>query len=449
MAPLVFGGGEFSSSFNQNLSNEPTDLDKSEEPVNGIEESEEEPERLIYGSAVYGAFSGGNLKVSMLNQQPDPVEPGKYVDVRFKVENLGDERVEDITIEFVPEYPFSKDPGKDKYINIKSLDAHQKEGRSVIVKFTLRVDERAVEGENPVKLKISQGDKAPITRSFNIDIESKFANLELSSVDSYPYPAFPGEKVSVSFEADNLADSAIKNVNFRLGLDTPESLADGGKDLPFAPLTHGSEKEVGVVESGEKVSLNYNLMVSPDTKPGLYKIPVEISFYDQRNNKYIKKEMVGVLVNSEPRVSVILDEDEGVRPGQKNEISIRFTNKGLPDLKFLTATIVETDKYEVFSPKEKYMGNLDSDFYDMVNYKIYVEPTNDSTITIPIVYEFMDGVNNDYTKSEELEVRVLTPELKERMGLVEEPVRPVLLYVIIAVVVLFVLYRYNKKRKQK
>lgn len=396
-----------------------------------------------------GTLDGGNLRVSMLNQQPDPVEPGKYVDVRFKVENLGDERVEDVILEFVPEYPFSMDPGKDKTVNITSLDAHQKEGRSAIVKYTLRVDERAVEGENPVKMRIKEGDDAPVTRTFNINVESKFANLQLSTVESTPYPGHPGEKITMNFEAENLADSAIKNVKFRLGLDTPERPAEEAEDLPFAPLTHGSEKEIGLIEAEESVKVNYDLMVAPDTNPGLYKIPVEISFYDQRNNEYIKKEMVGVLVNSEPRLSVVLDEDEGVRPGQKNELSIRFTNKGLPDLKFLTATIKETEKYEVFSSKEKYMGNLDSDFYDMVNYKVYIEPTNESTITIPIVYEFMDGVNNEYRKSEELQVRVLTSELEERMGMVEEPARPVFLYVLIAVVVLFILYRYNKKRKQK
>ncbi|MFW6450338.1 MAG: COG1361 S-layer family protein [Nanoarchaeota archaeon] len=448
MAPFVFASDEFESTSSQELSNEPEIMQEDEE-YEGDDNQQEQRERLVYGAQVYDTFSGGNVQVSMLNQQPDPVEPGKYVDVRFKVENLGDERVEDIMLEFVPEYPFSKDPGKDKTVNITSLDAYQKEGRSVIVKYTLRVDERAVEGENQVKLKIKEGDLAPTTRIFNINVESKFANLELSSIESTPYPAFPGEEVKVSFEAENLADSAIKNVRFRLGLDTPESVADEGKDLPFAPLRHGTEKEVGLIEPGENVSLNYDLMVSPDASPGIYKIPMEISFYDQRNNEYKKKEMFGVFVNSEPRISVVLDEDEGVRPGQKNELSIRFTNKGLPNLKFLTARITETEQFEVFSPKEKYMGNLDSDFYDIVNYKVYIEPTNESTIKIPIVYEFMDGVNNDYTRSKELEIRVLTPELEERMGLVEEPAQPVFIYVLIAFVVLYILYRFNKKRKQK
>jgi len=48
-----------------------------------------------------------NIKVSFVNQEPDPAEPGTFVDVRFKFENIGLETSDEITVELLPEFPFS------------------------------------------------------------------------------------------------------------------------------------------------------------------------------------------------------------------------------------------------------------------------------------------------------------------------------------------------------
>ena len=37
-----------------------------------------------------------SIRVALVNQEPDPVEPGKYVDVRFKIENRGSKNAEDV-----------------------------------------------------------------------------------------------------------------------------------------------------------------------------------------------------------------------------------------------------------------------------------------------------------------------------------------------------------------
>ncbi len=394
------------------------------------------------------AFQGSHLKVSMVNQIPDPAEPGKYVDVRLKVENLGDESIENVEIEFVPSYPFSIEDGENKVKKISNLDSPQKDSRAVILKYKIRVDDRAVEGDNSIRFNVKKDGDDMGKRIFYIDLMSTYVNLELKSVNVTPSPGYPGEKAKMVLEAENLANSPLRNVRFKLNL-RPETAQGGFEDLPFVPLKHGTEKEISVVEAGERVSLFYELMIDPDASTGTYKIPITIYYYDQLNQEYFKDEVIGLIVNSEPALSVILDEDRGVRPGRTNEVSIRFTNKGLPDLKFLTATIQETEQFEVFSPKESYMGNLDSDFYDMANYKLYIEPTNESFVTIPITYEYMDALNNKYTISEELQVRVLTPELEERMGISHETGGSAIVYIIIGVVVLFVVYKYYKKRKRK
>ena len=60
-----------------------------------------------------------DVRVSFVNQEPDPAEPGKYVDVRFKFENNGSDQAKDVVIELLPEYPFSLDPGKSAIKKLK------------------------------------------------------------------------------------------------------------------------------------------------------------------------------------------------------------------------------------------------------------------------------------------------------------------------------------------
>jgi hypothetical protein len=42
-----------------------------------------------------------DIKVTMVNQEPDPVNPDSYVDVRFKIENLGTGEAQDVKFEIV------------------------------------------------------------------------------------------------------------------------------------------------------------------------------------------------------------------------------------------------------------------------------------------------------------------------------------------------------------
>ena len=60
--------------------------------------------------------------------------------------NYGDIRSEGAGIKFIPEYPFSLDPGENNEIIIKELPI----GKSVIQGFKVRVDAGAREGENNI-----------------------------------------------------------------------------------------------------------------------------------------------------------------------------------------------------------------------------------------------------------------------------------------------------------
>ena len=51
---------------------------------------------------------GTALRVTLVNQEPDPVEPGSVFDVRFKIENIGSSNAEDVLVDLIQGESLSK-----------------------------------------------------------------------------------------------------------------------------------------------------------------------------------------------------------------------------------------------------------------------------------------------------------------------------------------------------
>ena len=102
---------------------------------------------VIRDEVTYGLL---DPDTNMVNQVPDPVEPGGYVEVRFKVENIGAETVENLVFELLPQYPFSLDRGS-KAVKMVGDIVYQAGDEAYILYYKLRVDKDAIEGNNPIK----------------------------------------------------------------------------------------------------------------------------------------------------------------------------------------------------------------------------------------------------------------------------------------------------------
>ena len=62
--------------------------------------------------SIDGHFMSPDIQVTLLNQDPDPVQPGDVVEVRFQVQNKLSETTDDVYIEILPEFPFSMYSGE-------------------------------------------------------------------------------------------------------------------------------------------------------------------------------------------------------------------------------------------------------------------------------------------------------------------------------------------------
>src|SRR3989338_8253475 len=159
---------------------------------------------FIFSTSVSSALLHGfpysaDIGITLLNQDPDPVEPGKYVDIRFMLENYGESAAQNITLVVIPKYPFSLDDESSAEQTVGRLGGMQMSKESTIVKYKLRVDKNALDGVYPIKLKFKTSNEKGFVEIENINISVKTRNLRLliDSTEIVPERISPGESAEI------------------------------------------------------------------------------------------------------------------------------------------------------------------------------------------------------------------------------------------------------------
>jgi hypothetical protein len=125
------------------------------------------------------------LKATLVNQNPSTADPGGYVELLFKIENRGTSKAENATLELIPEYPFSLDPGVNAVNMLGTINGLQSGDNAFLVRYKLKVDKDAVDGDNEIKLKYYAGDDSVYNLvTFNISISNPRTEFDVIVQDS-------------------------------------------------------------------------------------------------------------------------------------------------------------------------------------------------------------------------------------------------------------------------
>ena len=399
------------------------------------------------------------INITMLSQDPDPVGPGEYFEVRFKIHNdYGGSVAERFQVMLDPDYPFSLDKNEEALRNIGEMPALGDAGNVLVLKFKVRVAENAVEGANPLKLKYKHGSLGWISREFDVDVQTVDANLGIVGVETLPEKIKPGEEVTLNIKVKNMADSTMKDVTLKLDLTYSELLDSATvvtasdsilafNSLPFAPIGSATEQKIESLNPGEEYIYSYKLIAFSDAESMIYKVPIEITYYDELETSYVKNDIIGLVVGSKPDMSVVVEEADLYVGKTSGDIAIKFVNKGFSDVKFLQVTLEDNGEYEVISAKEVYIGNVESDDYETAEFTVFLTngaTKQEKTIHLPINVEYRDANNNIYTEKLDLELDILKPE---KLG-IKKSSNGSGLIIILLVVGGIIYYRRRKKKKK-
>jgi len=275
--------------------------------------------------------------------------------------------------------------------------------------------------------------------------------LVIDSVSMYPSEIAPGETAVITVGIENDGKEDITNVAVILDLTgIIESNMPGVPaitlDIPFAPYESSSEHSFDEIQEDEKDYAEFEIIALSNAKSGVYKIPLKIS-YTENGELETRSSLIGITVNTEPIIGVNIEEGLLLKP-QENEIGIKIINKGLSDVRFLEVEIGSSTYFDVLSPKQVYIGDIDSDDFDTADFKIYFKSNAPNTLTLPVSVIYKDAVNNKYSEDFDLQVKVYTREKAIELGLLEKSNTRLYAGVVVGLVILYIIYKKIKKQRK-
>lgn len=385
------------------------------------------------------------LSVVVLRYDPFPAEPGKYFDLWLQVENNGDLDAQNVDFKLMPSYPFSLDASETADRNFGTVLGHS----SVLVKYKIRVDSGAVEGTSPVYYQYTtQTNATPVPGEVDVMVLTANTVLATESVGSEPSRIAPGEGANITIKFRNTANTDIKYLTVSLGLVTelPSSTGTTVVELPFTPLGEGNEKTINLLPGGGEAELSFNLVANPDASSGPYKIPLLINYYDNLGNLYNKSELVGIIVGSDPVLGAEIESSGVYGTGQPGDVNIKFVNRGVTNIKFLTATLNPSNDYKILSSDTQYIGKIDSDDYEVAKFTLSLNRVSDGKIILPITVDYADANNVRYTKDMNITLYVYS---QKELGLSSSSGLGTIAIAIIIIAAAYLVYRRWLKKAKK
>jgi hypothetical protein len=400
---------------------------------------------VIRDEVTYGLL---DPDTNMVNQVPDPVEPGGYVEVRFKVENIGAETVENLVFELLPQYPFSLDRGS-KAVKMVGDIVYQAGDEAYILYYKLRVDKDAIEGNNPIKVRYSiDSGLTWSSKEFHVRVQTQDAMVSIENVILEPGQIAPGKQAKLTLDIQNNEDTLIKDIRVNLGVLTKIVTSTvTTSELPITPIGSTNEKMIRNIGAHQSENATFDLIADPDAESTIYKLPITISYIDNVGTNYSKMYYTSIVVGEEPDLTAVIEESEIITSGKTGEVSLRFTNKGASDVKFLYVELLKSENYEILSQPNVYIGNIDSDDYESAEFNLHVKGTRDKSVQLPLRIEYRDSNNNEFKKDTILNLRLYSGSEAKKYGLV--PASNPLKSILFLAIVLWGIWFYYKKKKNK
>jgi len=276
--------------------------------------------------------------------------------------------------------------------------------------------------------------------------------LTISSAETIPNEVQPGERFSLDLKVENNLNEDVENVVVSLVLEPTVSTTTGQiiYQPPFAPYQSSSEATIEEINNGDDEKIGFDLTAFSDAVSGTYNIPVKVSYTLSDNGTRVNNEGLGVIsvvVNAKPKIELSSEGDILIK-GTKGKISIKVINSGLGDSKFLSIGISQIPGIRITSTNKVYIGNVDSNDFDVADFDVFVNTDALSSINLPVVLTYTDSQNKQVTENKIISINAYTAKEATDLGLIGKNNAFVIILSLVGVLVLFLIYRRIKKKNR-
>ena len=224
---------------------------------------------LLFSGASQAELAENSLKISLIKYDPYPVSPDSDFGVWVQLENVGDNDINAVSIEFVPKYPFSIKPGDS---TVKYPGTIRKNDK-IIYKFSVHVDKNAFVGTNKIEIGY-RVDGSFIKKEFDIEVGSDVVDAKGTvRMDKYslsPEVFMEGDTGTVALTLKNSATAytiKIDGRDYSMNAQVQSAELLGNE---FIDVTSEPYYNPGIIGPGDSLELPYTIKVRDNTPDGTY-----------------------------------------------------------------------------------------------------------------------------------------------------------------------------------
>ncbi|MBI2498736.1 hypothetical protein HYV88_00670 [Candidatus Woesearchaeota archaeon] len=260
--------------------------------------------------------------------------------------------------------------------------------------------------------------------SINLASAVSVSNIQASTI-------FPGESTYVSITLENNLDDTVEKLSISLVLDK----------TPFITIG-SSEKSIDELKENRQRNFEFQIKAPNDIKPGNYNIPYSI-LYNLNDQSEQKQGTFGITVDAKTELSFSGEVENNI-VGEKGKVSLKIVNNGLADLRFVSVKLVPVG-FTLTSPDEVYIGTVNSDDFETANFDVIFTGDNSKLSSIVNYRDFNNNVKSEVV---DIPLNVYTREKALELGLIKKSYIWIYVIIVLAVLVLWFIYRKIKKRRR-
>ena len=185
-----------------------------------------------------------DVGATLVNQDPYPAVPGEYVKVVFQVDGISNSACGEITVDLMQDFPYSLDPGVSSQIMVQGGVYPQDYASFLLAPYRVRIDEQAMDGENPIRLKYSatgviSSNVSYRTEEFNLTIEDLHTDFEIAVKD------YDRSSNTLTFEILNVGEHDVEALTVEVPRQSTISVKGSNRNI------------VGSLDSNEDTTFSF------------------------------------------------------------------------------------------------------------------------------------------------------------------------------------------------
>ncbi len=388
------------------------------------------------------------IEITLVEQDPDPVAPGDYTDLRFSIKNTGKNTAKNVEIRAEVSYPFSayeEDP--QDYISLGDIDIYDstaEETNEVSKTVRVRVDKDAVAGAYTFtpQFRVYNVPSNVFWQNadhFNIEVESEKTILTITDFHTVPERIAPGQQGTLFITFENQGAQYLEDIKIK---------CDFSSVSEFFPVLTSNEQTVSILDAGEEVTVSFTLLADASADLKGYKLPVNVTYLDDSGDSDTIDNYISILVDTLPEYVLNIEETTVYKAKQPGKVVVSLSNIGASDINYATLSLLENEAYELISTNTAYLGNLESDDFETAEYEIYVTEYQDE-LPLQLNLQYKDNFNNNYDETLALNLNLFTSREAKKYGLVSGSSYTTIFFILLVIAAGVGYWYYRKKKKAK